>query len=49
MEISVDGGVNFENAEELFRAGADNLVIGSAIFKNDDPALALQGFLDLTR
>ena len=49
IEINVDGGVNFENAEDLFRAGADNLVIGSAIFKNDDPAFALQGFLDLIK
>lgn len=34
--ISVDGGVNFETAPLLISAGADRLVIGSAIFNTDD-------------
>ena len=34
--ISVDGGVNFETAEKIIDAGADRLVIGSAIFNTDD-------------
>lgn len=32
--ISVDGGVNLENALSLLQAGADRLVVGSAIWKN---------------
>lgn len=36
--IEVDGGVNLHNARPLFDAGADVLVAGSSVFKNDDPA-----------
>ena len=35
--IEVDGGVNLHNARPLFDAGADVLVAGSSVFKNDDP------------
>ena len=35
--IEIDGGVNAENAAELFRAGADVLVAGSAVFGSPDP------------
>ncbi len=34
--IAVDGAVNFDSAPELIDAGADRLVIGSAIFKSND-------------
>lgn len=34
--ISVDGGVNFNNAKELYNAGASRLVSGSTIFKSED-------------
>src|SRR3990167_3597194 len=34
--ISVDGGVDFETAPKLIEAGADRLVIGSALFNTDD-------------
>ncbi|WP_420578373.1 ribulose-phosphate 3-epimerase [Ekhidna sp.] len=36
--IEIDGGVNDQNAGELFNAGADMLVAGSFVFKSDDPA-----------
>ncbi|MCK4386546.1 MAG: hypothetical protein KAV41_00460 [Candidatus Pacebacteria bacterium] len=36
MIISVDGGVNLENAPKLVRAGVNRLVIGSAIFADAD-------------
>lgn len=36
MPISVDGGVSLENAESLVEAGADRLVVGSAIFQSGD-------------
>lgn len=35
--ISVDGAVSTENASELVKAGATELVVGSAIFQNSDP------------
>ncbi len=35
--IQIDGGVNTKNAPELFAAGADSLVAGSAIFKASNP------------
>lgn len=36
--IEVDGGIKLENAEELIKAGADWLVIGSGIFSYENPA-----------
>ena len=39
-QIEVDGGVNVENAQKIYEAGADILVMGSAFFKaNDKKAL----------
>ncbi len=35
--IEIDGGVNLQNAEKLFDAGADILVAGSAVFKSENP------------
>ncbi len=35
--IQIDGGVNTKNAPELFAAGADSLVAGSAVFKASNP------------
>ncbi|MBV7441881.1 ribulose-phosphate 3-epimerase [Weeksellaceae bacterium TAE3-ERU29] len=40
--IEVDGGVNAENAEKLTAAGADALVAGSAVFKDEDPNRIIQ-------
>jgi ribulose-phosphate 3-epimerase len=40
--IEVDGGVGAENARELVVAGADVLVMGSAIFGAPDPAAELR-------
>ena len=37
MHISVDGGVTLENAHDLFDAGADRLIVGSSLWKSDDP------------
>jgi len=34
--IQVDGGVSDKNAQELYKAGADNLVAGSYIFKSNN-------------
>ena len=40
--IEIDGGVNTENAAELFAAGADVLVAGSAVFGAKDPEEAIR-------
>lgn len=37
LEIGWDGGVNDENAEELFKAGVDVLNVGGFIQKSSDP------------
>lgn len=39
--IEVDGGVNQKNAGDIFAAGADILVAGSAVFHSDNPAAAI--------
>ena len=39
--IEVDGGVGAENAHDLVEAGADILVMGSAVFDAPDPAAEL--------
>ena len=36
--IEVDGGVNIENAKKLADSGCDVLVMGSAVFNQNDPA-----------
>lgn len=36
--ISVDGGVSLDNARLCLQAGANQLVMGTALFKADDPA-----------
>ena len=45
--ISVDGSVNFDTAPALIDAGADRLVIGSAIFNTDDIIGTVERFEDL--
>ena len=40
--IEVDGGVTIQNAAELFEAGADVLVAGSAVFGAPDPEEAIK-------
>ncbi len=45
--ISIDGAVNEDSAERLLAAGADRLVIGSAIWESDDIVGALSHFKEL--
>ena len=40
--VEIDGGVSVSNASELFAAGADVLVAGSAVFHAADPAEAIK-------
>ncbi|HLA25790.1 MAG TPA: hypothetical protein VJ028_01360, partial [Patescibacteria group bacterium] len=46
VTISVDGGVSLDNAPKILSAGADNLLVGSAIFKSDDIRETLDKFND---
>jgi len=41
IPIEIDGGINFENMEELIKDGADILVSGSAIFGQKNPRDAI--------
>ncbi len=49
LVISVDGGVSEANAQALIDAGADRLVIGSAIFNSENPMDAVEKFKHLAR
>lgn len=44
--ISVDGGVNLNNAKELKALGVDRLVSGSTIFKSDNPGEVIKELLN---
>jgi ribulose-phosphate 3-epimerase len=46
--ISVDGGVNLENAEKILDAGADRLIVGSGIWRSPDPLGALENFQNMS-
>lgn len=48
LSISVDGGVSLDNASSLIDAGADRLVVGSAIFSAENPLSAIAKFQALT-
>ncbi len=47
LPIQVDGGVSKENGGGLVGGGASRLVVGSAIFKAEDPLAAYQEFVAL--
>lgn len=44
LPISIDGGVNLDTAQDLIDAGADRLVVGSAIMNAENPIGALEEF-----
>lgn len=43
--ISVDGAVSIDTADQIIKAGADTLVVGSALFKSTD----IYGTIDILR
>lgn len=45
--ISVDVGINLQNAKVILDAGADRLTVGSSIWKSADPVGTLQTFQSL--
>ncbi|MCH8209324.1 MAG: ribulose-phosphate 3-epimerase [Nitrospinae bacterium] len=46
IDIEVDGGIKTDNAGILKKAGANVLVVGSAIFNSDDYQTAIQALRD---
>ncbi|MDE1975603.1 MAG: hypothetical protein KGI49_03820 [Patescibacteria group bacterium] len=44
LPISIDGGVSLQTAQELIAAGADRLIVGSAIFGAENPIEAVSDF-----
>ena len=36
VDIEIDGGINFENAQDAIKAGANILVSGSTIFQSNN-------------
>jgi ribulose-phosphate 3-epimerase len=42
--IEIDGGINLQNAAQLFAAGADILVAGNAIFSSANPKETIERF-----
>jgi ribulose-phosphate 3-epimerase len=47
--VSVDGGVHSSNIDELVEAGADRLVVGSAIFADEHPEAALEELREISQ
>ncbi len=47
LSVSVDGGVSLRNALQLIDAGADRLVVGSAIFESENVVDTIRQFHDL--
>ena len=47
VKIEVDGGIKLHNAKELLYAGADILVVGSEVFKAEDPVGMMRSFYEL--
>jgi len=47
VEIEVDGGIKLDNAINVINAGADALVVGSEIFKSEDPVSQINKFKEL--
>lgn len=45
--IGVDGGVNLENAKSIIDAGANELIVGSALWKSGDVAKTISDFKSL--
>jgi len=39
--IQVDGGINAETAPAAVEAGADNLVVGSYLFRQENPKMVI--------
>lgn len=47
--IGVDGGVNLENAKSILDAGANELIVGSALWKSGDVGKTISEFKKITK
>ena len=47
FELQTDGGVTRENASAFLAAGAENLVIGSALFQKGKTAENIKAFAEI--
>ncbi|HME81532.1 MAG TPA: ribulose-phosphate 3-epimerase [Candidatus Eremiobacteraceae bacterium] len=47
IELEVDGGVSLDNVVEVFRAGAETVVMGAGLFGTPDPAATLRQVRDV--
>ncbi len=47
IPVQVDGGVSLSNAASLFAAGASRLVVGSALWKSEQPLETLRALEDI--
>lgn len=47
LSVGVDGGVKLENARDILKAGANFLVVGTAIYEAKDPVAELKKFKTL--
>ncbi|HWH16312.1 MAG TPA: hypothetical protein VNU25_01875 [Candidatus Paceibacterota bacterium] len=48
VQVQVDGGITLSNAPQLLDAGVARLVVGSAIWKQEDPVAAYRALNELT-
>jgi len=46
-DLQVDGGITLNNVEDITRAGANALVVGSALFKSKDVAKTVKSFKEI--
>lgn len=44
VTIEIDGGINLDNAKKLIESGANNLIIGSALFKSENIKKSIEEF-----
>ena len=49
LKLQIDGGMNEETIKKVIDAGADRIVVGSAIFGANDPAQALRKIISLAK
>jgi len=47
VDLKVDGGVTLENAEEISKAGANSLVVGSALFHSENMRRTVRSFKEI--
>lgn len=48
IRIEIDGGIDVDNIASVVAAGAEIIVVGSAIFGADDPEVAVRGLREAT-